>query len=1221
MPMLNPYMLENTRKDDTTRFVVLSKGLVACSENPDEKQLRNLYQSVLPKLFLFSGLPVAVVAPLFTLFKHLGDDVKKDHKKLLRLLFYELQLLMGIGRAGSPGVKDLDENINAGMIPINVLRDYWNVFAKPSKDLAQWVRTLCLMTGIVKGVRGSTMKKKQDRVGLTTTFSELLMKMLSNDYHPPKVQKKSIFKSVGSRSAAEEDAKTYVQRTALLCVRCVLPPKERKKLRSSIFNVLRSGTLDGITTRHLLALAVDTCSKSTDLYIQELKFRLEATLEAYGASGHLFAYTDAVLQSRSSLNGSSPPLLLGDILSRKYLAQGCGVIVQEIGKDKKNIVFWNTLVLLACHDPSLLVSFEAMRALTGVSDPLSYSPLELVSKTKPKIDFIVDLEQESHKKSAALQNWQTLMKEPVPIIAEDQNKETLLGHFIVKLREVFSAGNHTEVAGACRVVCDLSRCFAYAMSENRNQKLRHRSVSMLAPLRSDLVSLATSAGAYPTSIQSLALKGLIWMQGIDGGPLTPSMIVRILSNGMLWSAEEISDIMQTLYYRLVTQSNMSAYILDCVNAVCAGNPVHTYPVDLVDFWFRAIEFCDKSQVLNAALQFLESPLPPRALLSPNSELGLVSESSSAWRKLTRTVTLWLGNAAAFFAEDNPWQDRQSIGSMSGLSTADVLSTEVTQSPLLMSTISHFVHDLSTRMWESRIAAAKALSCMAICCQEPYRIQIYSVFKEYQTEDAHGVEADTVGLSDVISKTLSLLDQIYSGQILVDEAIQQWGGDLQQWPEEMAESLKKRHGKLLDEVLQICQVPTDLFFPLGPKSRALILGEGLPEPTSSQNIGLETQQLQYTDFLRQGSHQIEDNYDLDYEEQEDIPETYTSSERTGSEMEGPSLKEMITQSPSVDDTEAYPEPQQQEFGGSSYSVEDRNIPESPFDTPRDSFEATASPEYYNEEIEPEYEESSYDHENYSYDVSPAVENPFQQRTESYDQAFQTPDRTQIQEGYPRKAAVLFDFEAEMEGELTVNIGDIIEVLSEIEGGWYFATVENVLGIKSEVRCSSHTRTVQFRTRLQNKRFPLKRNALFARRQVLQLSLISWILSRRNLASASEDISEQTPPPLTSPPVESYELTEEEAERLMQEEDERRRQKKSRKGRLRELEETQAELAQKELELLQKQQELHQRDQSLLVLQEELELERKIRALLTREKEQANEEAALARGLCAGANMLP
>ena len=69
---------------------------------------------------------------------------------------------------------------------------------------------------------------------------------------------------------------------------------------------------------------------------------------------------------------------------------------------------------------------------------------------------------------------------------------------------------------------------------------------------------------------------------------------------------------------------------------------------------------------------------------------------------------------------------------------------------------------------------------------------------------------------------------------------------------------------------------------------------------------------------------------------------------------------------------------------------------------------------------------------------------------------------MQEGFPKRAAVLFDFEAEMEGELTVAIGtslslfspvtsflgDIITVMSEIEGGWYFASVQNVMGMKNE-----------------------------------------------------------------------------------------------------------------------------------------------------------------------------
>jgi len=103
--------------------------------------------------------------------------------------------------------------------------------------------------------------------------------------------------------------------------------------------------------------------------------------------------------------------------------------------------------------------------------------------------------------------------------------------------------------------------------------------------------------------------------------------------------------------------------------------------------------------------------------------------------------------------------------------------------------------------------------------------------------------------------------------------------------------------------------------------------------------------------------------------------------------------------------------------------------------------------------------------------------------------------------------------------------------------------------------------------------------------------------------------------------SIELTDAEVQRLMQEEEDRRRQQNGRRGRLRELEETRAQLAQKQLELLQTEQELLDREQSLAVLREELELERKIRALLTKEKEQAVEEAVLARGLCAGANLLP
>lgn len=202
----------------------------------------------------------------------------------------------------------------------------------------------------------------------------------------------------------------------------------------------------------------------------------------------------------------------------------------------------------------------------------------------------------------------------------------------------------------------------------------------------------------------------------------------------------------------------------------------------------------------------------------------------------------------------------------------------------------------------------------------------------------------------------------------------------------------RHAKLLEEVLKVCQVPTDLFFPLGSKSRALILGEGIPEPTSSQNIGFEPPQIQYSDYLRQGTHSIYHTCTkiLFFKKQDLSKLTTLMMEITKSRktilkltpflkeqdlrlkvprplsnkfktpvIPGPSLKEMITQSPSIDEIDRYAEQQGHDFGGSSYSVEDRNETGSPFHNARDSAATPHSSEYFNEEIEPEYDESNFE----------------------------------------------------------------------------------------------------------------------------------------------------------------------------------------------------------------------------------------------------------------------
>ena len=116
--------------------------------------------------------------------------------------------------------------------------------------------------------------------------------------------------------------------------------------------------------------------------------------------------------------------------------------------------------------------------------------------------------------------------------------------------------------------------------------------------------------------------------------------------------------------------------------------------------------------------------------------------------------------------------------------------------------------------------------------------------------------------------------------MIDACVKQWGGNFASWPAEMAESVQTRHAVLLEEILHHCQVPTDLFFPLGPKSRALILGEDVPETLPQQTtVGFEPPQAQYSDYLSHGSSYLGEGYEPEAAVEEEDTTTGFSGEPT------------------------------------------------------------------------------------------------------------------------------------------------------------------------------------------------------------------------------------------------------------------------------------------------------------------------------------------------------
>ncbi|WZN64954.1 hypothetical protein HKI87_11g65110 [Chloropicon roscoffensis] len=78
---------------------------------------------------------------------------------------------------------------------------------------------------------------------------------------------------------------------------------------------------------------------------------------------------------------------------------------------------------------------------------------------------------------------------------------------------------------------------------------------------------------------------------------------------------------------------------------------------------------------------------------------------------------------------------------------------------------------------------------------------------------------------------------------------------------------------------------------------------------------------------------------------------------------------------------------------------------------------------------------------------------------------------------------------------------------------------------------------------------------------------------------------------------------------------------RKSKVRELQELRDSLKEKEVELLEKQRELAEKDQTMIVMKEQLGLEKKLRGILIEEKENAIKEAKLAAGLCSQGGMMP
>lgn len=832
-----------------------------------------------------------------------------------------------------------------------------------------------------------------------------------------------------------------------------------------------------VAARHALALAAELAEKDSKQFEKAVGPHLAASITHYATEGYLHPASESSSGTSAAVNGEVGPLTLTDNFSRVYLSRGCGSVVHDLGISKaKNSPFWKALVLLACNDPSELVANEAIKTLVGAPPAKA---IDLSVSGRQRKEFKVDEDAEKIERIVRWNAWQTIVKDkpPPPPGEELDAKETILSRIVFRLRRAITSGSQPALCGASRSAAEVARARGYATSTNQKNSHKVKAApEIMDPLRDDLMVLATSSWHYNAAQQSIALHALIWLQGIDGGPLTPPVLTQILSSGDAWSQEMLSELLQTLFQRLVVEPEMATYILDCVNALVAGNPSKIRPVEIVDFWSQSFEQANKTMVLRAALQFLEAPLPPRVSCVTGANpvaIAHSTEEATAWRKLRRIATWWLGEAANFITDEYVWEEFTPILSNGyGLSTSDVIAMECMRNPLLMTTISYLQQALMTGPWGVRLATAKSLTTIALRSGEPFRIQIYRIFKNALAGDRSLPGSDPFGLALVLKPIIDLLDAMYSGQEVVDGCIAKWGGTLDEWPEGAAASLELRHNMLLAEVQKHCTVPDgDTYFPLGIKSQKLFLGEEIAMTSRQDTLEFGRPDLDKIDddMHASGNHAYVDpvsesdesssddgfvyprrpepdagvslrHFAESNSQEQELERRYSDNDNFGGFNAGESVFH------SVPEEEA--QVHEEEVGGVGYGEANYGDwgqydqdpatteevsgeqAERGFFSQNSAISSVNSPEDMPAPAEP-------DQNGYAEDIDLHQQQP----TDIYQGNM--PESTQVLQPY--EASVMYDFTAELDGELSVVVGDVIEILEEREGGWYLARLGDQEGL--------------------------------------------------------------------------------------------------------------------------------------------------------------------------------
>ena len=347
-------------------FTDLARALLDAKDRAGDKSFRAQLPALLVRLSFYEELPADVITRLVPLFAAYSKE-----PKILRSLFYLCTIHVSRGAAGTPTLLDPSTLSTSGRPDAASLQAIFiegqRLLQAPDTDPAVRRAAAFLLAG---AGRSNDVARKE-------TLAAMERAVTAADALASAEGLSSKGKSTGmtaSSSSSSSATNWELQHTVFAAVRMSDAAAISTELGRGSFQGI--GSPDPVGARHALAIIAELALREPALVMHELSSPLTVAVDFYEAVG----------PAPSKIPGTG--INLEDSFARLHLARACAAVLHS-DQGASDVArgggpFWRMLCMLATRDPSDLVRFGALEALTGAvvaPSATTLSRLRLSEKT------------------------------------------------------------------------------------------------------------------------------------------------------------------------------------------------------------------------------------------------------------------------------------------------------------------------------------------------------------------------------------------------------------------------------------------------------------------------------------------------------------------------------------------------------------------------------------------------------------------------------------------------------------------------------------------------------------------------------------------------------------------------------------------------------------------------------------------------------------------------